>query len=130
MSRLMLAPITRKADFLMWIFGKSGHLSIGQHANDHDVLVIHAQLREELESFVALLDEIGGQKHEIQETTEGDYRHLVMARRSVVAQAVGRMVVSIDYGKFLHSFHVDFGAQPGYLLWLNQTGLQVATVRS
>ena len=39
------------------------------------------------------------------------------------------MVVSIDYDKHVHSFHVDFGKHPGYLLWLNKTGLQVATVR-
>jgi hypothetical protein len=65
----------------------------------------------------------------VQETTEGDYTFLVMAKRAVVAEAVTLMVTAIDYGKFLHSFHVDFGVQPGYLLWLNQTGLQVARVR-
>lgn len=114
----------------MWIFSKNGHLSIGQHANDHDYLVVHAQLREEINSFVALLDEIGGQKHEVQETTEGNYRFLVMARRAVVAEAVARTVAAIDYGKFIHSVHFDFGEQLGFLLWLNRTGLQVATVRS
>ena len=39
-------------------------------------------------------------------------------------RAVGKMVANVDYGKFLHSFHVDFGKQPGYLLWLNRTGLR------
>jgi len=80
----------------MWIFSKSGHLSIGQHANDSDLMVVHAQVREELESFVALLDEIGGQTHEVQETVEGDYHHLVVARRAIVAEAVRRMVSAID----------------------------------
>ena len=61
---------------------------------------------------------------------EGDYRFIVMAKRSVVAQAVGRLVAEIDYGKFIHSVHVDFGSQPGFMLWLNRTGLQVARVRS
>jgi hypothetical protein len=113
----------------MWIFTKHGHLSVGQHAFDHDFLVVHTQLREELDSFVALVDEIGGQQHEVQETREGDYQFLVTARRAVVAEAVARIVTGIDYGKFIHSFHVDFGKQPGYLVWLNRTGLQVATVR-
>ena len=58
-----------------------------------------------------------------------DYKFLVMAKRAIVAEAVARMVTAIDYGKFLHSVHFDFGKQPGYLLWLNKTGLQVATVR-
>jgi hypothetical protein len=113
----------------MWIFTKNGHLSVGQHPDDHDFLVVHAQLREELDSFVALLDEIGGQQHEVQETVEGVYHYRVMARRTVVAEAVAKMVAEIDYGKFMHSLHFDFGKQPGYLLWLNPTGLQVATVR-
>ena len=113
----------------MWLFTKHGHLSVGQHAFDHDHLVVHAQLREEMDSFVALLDEISGQRHEVQKTTEGDYRFLVMARRAVVAEAVARTVAAIDYGKLVHSVHFDFGKQPGFLLWLNASGLQVATVR-
>ena len=113
----------------MWIFGKQGHLSIGQHASDHDQLVVHAQLREDIEGFVAVLDQVGGQKPEILETVEGDYRWSVMGRRSVVAETVAKMVASIDYGKHLHSFHVDFGAKPGFILWVNKTGLQVAAVR-
>lgn len=112
----------------MWIFGKQGHLSIGQDANDHGILVIQAQMKSEIDSIVAILDDVGGQKHAVQETT-GDYRYMVMARRAIVAEAVDRMVSAIDSGKDHHSFHVDFGAQPGFLLWLNQTGLQVATVR-
>ena len=51
-----------------------------------------------MDTFVALLDAVGDQKHEIQETDEGDYRFLVMARRSVVAEAVARMIAAIDYG--------------------------------
>jgi len=113
----------------MWVFGKQGHLSIGQHASDHDILVVHAQLREELDSFVVLLDEAGGQKHEVQATVEGNYHFVCLAKRSVVAQAIARMVIQIHYGKFLHACHFDFGSQPGYLLWLNKTGLQVAAVR-
>jgi hypothetical protein len=113
----------------MWLFTKNDHLSIGQHAFDYDFLVVHAQLREELDSFVALLDSVGNQKHGVQATTEGDYKFFVTARRAVIAEAVAKMVAGIDYGKFVHSFHVDFGKQPGFLLWLNRTGLQVATVR-
>ena len=113
----------------MWIFTKQGHLSIGQHAYDHDLLVVHAQVREDIEAFVAVLDEVGGQKPEILETVEGDYRWSVMGQRSVVAEAVAKMVTAIDYGKHVHSFQVDFGAKPGFILWVNKTGLQVAAVR-
>jgi hypothetical protein len=114
----------------MWVFSKSGHFSIGQHASDPNYLVVHSQLREEMDKFVGILDAVAGERHEVQQTVEGDYRFLVLAQRSVVAQAVARMVTEIDHGRFVHSVHFDMGQQPGYLLWLNRTGLQVATVRS
>ena len=113
----------------MWIFGKHGHLSIGELAGQPEILEVRSQLREEMESFVPLLDAIDGQRHEILERVEEDYLFLVLAKRPVVAEAVSRLVIEIDYGKFVNSFHVDFGEQPGYLLWLNRAGLQVATVR-
>ena len=114
----------------MWIFGKQGHFAIGQDAFDHSKLLVHTQLREELEAVVAVLDQVaGGERHEIEERVEGDYRFVVTARREVVAEAVARMVAAIDYTKHTDSFHVDFGAQPGFILWLNRKGLQVATVR-
>ena len=113
----------------MWLFTKNGHLTIGQYSFNPELLVVQAQLRAEMDSFVTLLNELGGQKHEVQEMTDGDYRFLVMAKRAVVAEAVTKMVVAVDYGKFLQSVHFDFGKQPGFLVWMNQTGLQVATVR-
>ena len=113
----------------MWIFTRSGHLSIGQRAGQTDILEVHSQLREELDSFVAVLDAGGGQRHEVQETVEGDYRFVALAQRSVVAQAVAQLVTEIDHGKFVHSVHLDLGKRAGYFLWLNATGLQVATVR-
>ena len=58
----------------MWIFGKNGHISLGQHPSNHDVLVIHAQIHGEMDSFVAVLDAISGQRHEVQETTRGGLR--------------------------------------------------------
>ncbi len=115
----------------MWLFTKNhGHLSIGQHASDHDVLVINAQLREDIDKFVAVLDAVGSQKHQVQDTAEGDYPFAVLAKRSVVAQAIAQLVAAIDYSKFIHSFHVDFGSsQAGYLLWMRPNGLQVARVQ-
>ena len=113
----------------MWIFTKQGHCAIGQDAFDHSQLLIHTQLREELEAVVAVLDQVGGQRHEIEERVDGDYRFVVTARREVVAEAVARMVAAIDYDKHVHSLHIDHGSQPGYFLWLNRAGLQVATVR-
>ncbi len=112
----------------MWLFTKHGHLSLSQHAGEPDILIVHTQVREDIDRFVALLDQVDSRKHEVTEPMDGDYKFLVMARRIAVTRAVARMVAAIDYGKFVHSVHFDFGNQPGYFLWLNQTGLQVARV--
>jgi hypothetical protein len=128
MSKPKLAPRQHEKGIPMWIFTKNGHLSLGQHAGDHDCLVVRSQLREDIERFVALLDSVGDRKHEVQDTAEGDYHYLVTARRAVVAEAVARTVAAIDYDKLVDSVHFDFGKQPGFLLWLNPTGLQVARV--
>ncbi len=112
----------------MWLFTKNGHLSVGQDPVAPGFLFVHAQMREEIAPFIVLLDEVAGRKHEIEETAE-DYRFVVRAERAVVAEAVAKLVAAIDYEKHIDSLHLDFGAKPGYLLWLNRTGLQVATVR-
>ena len=114
----------------MWLFTKHGHFSLGQHSSDPSYLVVHSQLREEMDKFVGVLDAVGGKQHEVLETVEGDYRFVVLAQRSVVAQAVARMVTEIDHENFVHSVHFDFGTvQPGFLVWMNATGLQVSRVR-
>ena len=114
----------------MWIFTEHGHLSIGQHSSEPEYLVIHSRMREEMDRFVAVLDAVGDRKHEVQETTEGDYHYLVMAQRSVVAETVAKLIAAIDYAKVMHSVSFDFGEQPGFVLLVNKNGLQVATGRS
>jgi len=115
----------------MWLFTKSGHLNVGQHASDHDLLVIQAQQQDEIDSFIAVLDEVGGRKHGVQPPIDGDYQFAVVAQRAAVAKAVGTMILAIDYDKLTQSsFHVDLGAKPGCLLWLTRDGVQVSTVRS
>jgi hypothetical protein len=113
----------------MWIFTKDGHLSLGNDPFNPDRLIIHSQLREEMDRFVSILDQIGGQKHEVQPTMEANYRCMVAAKREVVAKAIGKMISEIDYGKFVQSVTFDFGSEPGYLLAVTPTGLQVARVQ-
>ena len=40
------------------------------------------------------------------------------------------MIAAIDYGKVMHSYHFDFGEQPGFVLLVGKNGLQVAIARS
>jgi hypothetical protein len=113
----------------MWLFTKSGHLSMAQHPTDPGRLVIHAQSQEDVERFVTLLDGVGKERHEAEPSVESGYRFTITARRSVVAQAVARIVGEIDYQRFTQSVHFDFGHKPEFLLWTSPTGVQVARVK-
>ena len=113
----------------MWIFSKDGHLSLAQHPTQPDCLVVQAQQRPDMDSFVSLLNEVSGAQHEIQPGGDSGYCCTVVARKSTVAQAVAKLVSDIDYGHFVQSMHFDFGAQPGFLTWITPTGLQVARVK-
>ena len=113
----------------MWLFTKNGHLSLAQHGSDPDCLLVQAQSRVDLDRFVGLLDEIDGQKHEVQATADGDCRFGVVAKKTVSAQAVARLVAEVDYVRFTQSVSFDFGTEPGYLLWMRPNGLQVARVK-
>ena len=109
----------------MWLFTKAGHLSIEQNPADPELLVVRAQSREDMSKFITLLDVAAGKRHQGEEA-EGNYKFVVMARRSVVAEAVSQMVANVDYE--LHSFHVGFGQQPEAFVWMSPTGLQVSTI--
>jgi hypothetical protein len=113
----------------MWIFSKSGHLNLGQQGTDPGLLVVQSRTREDIDRFVALLDEVGGRKHEIHAVVQGGYRFEVVARKTVAAEAVARLVSGIDYSSLMRSMSFDFGAEPGYLLWMRPDGLQVMRVK-
>ncbi len=113
----------------MWLFTKHGHISLAQHEGDPESLRVLAQMREDIDHFVALLDAAGDHTHDVQELLDGGYRFCTKTKKTVAAQAVSSLVKDIDYTRFLHSAHFDFGQEPGYLLWLNPTGLQVARVK-
>lgn len=113
----------------MWLFTKHGHLSLVNNLFEVDHLIVRSQLREDLDKFVAVLDEIGGRRHAVQDDVEDGYHFLVSARKTVVAQAVAQLIAGIDYGRFVQSFHFDFGKDPGFLLWMNRNGVQLARVK-
>lgn len=113
----------------MWLFTKSGHLSLAQHPTQPDFLVVQAQKQQDMDRFVGLLDEASGQQHEVQATADSGYCCTVVAAKANVAQAVARMVAEIDYSRFMQSMHMHFGREPGFLTWITPNGLQVARVK-
>jgi hypothetical protein len=114
---------------IVWLFTRNGFISLTQHPQEQesDKLVVQTQTREEMERVVRLLDEIGG-PHEIERAYDGFCRFGTVANKEVAAQLIARLVVGIDYGRFVQAVNFDFGANPQYVLLMTPVGLQVARV--
>ena len=115
----------------MWLLTKTGFVNLVQHPQqaDGDKLLVQARCREEIDAFVALLDQAAGEAHEVQHVSDASYPFTVVARKDVVAQVVARLVTEIDYTEFVRTVHFDFGADPAFLLWVSPGGLQVGRVK-
>ena len=113
----------------MLLFTRIGRLNLLQHPVDTTSLQIYAQKQGQVDHLVAMLDEIGGERHDVQPIHEGDYRFLIVARKAAVAEAIARLVAQIDYTEFMRAVHFDFGKEPGFLLMVTPNGLDVARVK-
>jgi hypothetical protein len=104
---------------------------LAQHPqeSDGDKLLVQGRCREEIDAFVALLDQAAGEAHEVQHVGDAASPFMVVARKSVLAQVVARLVMDIDYTEFVRTVHFDFGADPAFLLWVTPGGLQIGRVK-
>jgi hypothetical protein len=109
----------------MWIFCKSGFLSIVEDQFAKGKLLVRARVEDDMSNFVSLLDEISGTGHRIEETPERDYRFRTTANQEVVAQAIFEIVSSIDYGNFKNSVHGEPDRDVAYMqVWSVMNGFQ------
>ena len=114
----------------MWLFTTSGFVSIVKHRYMPGRLMIRARVREDLEQFVSVLDEIGGGQHKIKETPDGDYRFRVTAKKETAAQAIARITTDIDYDNFKNAIHGDPARDRAYMgVWSAMHGLQQDKLR-
>jgi hypothetical protein len=111
----------------VWVFSKTGFVSIVKHKYVPGSLMIRARVKEDLEQFVALLDEVSGSKHAIKETPDGDYAFRTTATKKAVAEVLSRQVNELDYTNFKNSVHGDPDRDSAYMsVWSAMYGLQVA----
>ena len=114
----------------MLLFTRLGRLSLLQHPIDTTLLQIYLQKQDQVDRLVAMLDEIGRERHAVQAIWEGEYRFQIIARKATVAEAIARMVADIDYLEFIRTVRFDFGAEPGFMLMVTPNGLEVARVKT
>jgi hypothetical protein len=109
----------------MWIFSKAGFVSIVRHKSQPGKLIVRARVREDLERFAKLLDEITGEPHAIRETPSRDYRFRTVATKQAVAQVLARQVTEIDYTNFKDAVHGDPQRDDAYMdVWSAMHRLQ------
>ena len=114
----------------MWIFSRTGFVSIVAHKSQPGKLVVRARVREDLEQFAKLLDDITGEGHAVTETPGRDYRFRTTATKDAVAQALARQVADLDYTNFKDAVHGDPQRDSTYLdVWGAMHRLQLDKLR-
>jgi hypothetical protein len=80
------------------------------------------------EAMQGVVRHLGGE-HEIERVMDGFCRFSVVADKDAMAQAVGGLVLEIDYGRFTEAFHFDFGTDPNFFLRVKNGSLEVSRIR-
>jgi len=110
----------------VWVFSKTGFVSIVKHKYIPGSLMIRARVKEDLENFVAILDEVTGSKHAVKETPDGDYAFRTTATKEAVTQALTRQINDLDYANFKNAVHGDRDRDSAYMsVWSAMNGLQM-----
>ena len=93
----------------MWVFSKTGFVSIVAHRDDPDALMVRGRTREDVENYV---DATGPPRFhgpasvgEVYETPDGDYRWRVVMSRGAATAGVAGLCMAIDYDNFKDACH-------------------------
>lgn len=91
----------------MWLFHKTGFLSIVQDKSNSNRLLVRGRVKTDLETFAAIVAETNRYKHhpKVKTTEVADYRFRFTASREAIAKTVTKMVLSIDYHNFKNAAH-------------------------
>jgi len=81
----------------VWLFTTKGYLSIVQHSDYKDCLLVRARVRDHLLALFPAED--------IVETIDADYRYRATVSRKVVQQVLADQIEAIDYPNFKSSLH-------------------------
>ena len=85
---------------MAWLCFNDAFLSVVNHRDDRDLLVVRARRREHLTN-------VFGKDAQITVTPERDYKYRVIAERKKVAEIVAARINEIDYGNFKDSVGTD-----------------------
>jgi len=109
----------------MWLFSKTGFISVVAHRDKPKHLMVRARVMEDLEGFLDRCPTSALKSVKIVTTLDGDYRHRVVVKRKHAAVAIARMVDEIDYDNFKNAVHDDSPRDAAYMaVWTALSRLQ------
>jgi hypothetical protein len=85
----------------MWIASTNGFISIVQHYDQPDTLVVRARVVQDLQSIF--------DNKRILETKEADYRYRVLVKKQEMAGIIVKMIKDIDYPNFKNQIAIHPG---------------------
>lgn len=77
----------------MWIFTRKGFLSIVQHNDKSDILIVRSR-------FKGHIERIFGDLVKVQKDTGTDYEYRIEIQKEKVAEVMAGLIDNIDYGNF------------------------------
>lgn len=111
----------------MWLFSKSGFVSIVAHREQTDKLLVRGRFKEDIDNIRDLLA-AGGEVVSPFEDRGADYRYRLVCSRVACAQIIAGLVESIDYDNFKSAVHGDPIRDRAYMgCWSAMSAAQVAS---
>lgn len=112
----------------MWVFAKTGFVSIVAHRDNPNHLLVRARVRQDLENFRETISpEVTHGIGDVIETPEADYRWRCTISRAAVADGLVHLALGMDYDNFKNAVHGEPARDRAYMdVWGAMYGLQRA----
>ena len=89
----------------MWLFSKIGFVSVVEHREQQELLLVRARFKEDIKALRDLVNKEGGSDVEYVETANADYRYRLGCPRSIFVKVAAGLVNEIDYDNFKNAVH-------------------------
>jgi hypothetical protein len=88
----------------MWLFSEHGFLSVVKHKFIPGHVMVRARVKEDAEDLVARLAKLG-ERTEVKETPDGDYRFRITCTKKNMARVVTGLIEEMGYTNFKDRVH-------------------------
>jgi hypothetical protein len=111
----------------MWLFSKSGFVSVVAHRKQEGMLLVRSRFEEDIAAVCERLA-AAGTTVEPFEDQQADYRYRVVCPKEAFAELVARLVNEIDYDNFKSAVHGNPVRDQAYMrCWSAMNQAQHAT---